>query len=283
MASTVRGRWQRAALGPRTLTAVVGIPLLVAALWVDGPWWIAVTAVIALLASEELARIHALAPSRQALLVLLTAVVFGAVLTGGRMVVAVIIASWSGLIVSDVVTRLSNPEALGPPPPTARPYQAALVWFVLGPLYLAVPTALLARWRLQLPPESILAFLLIIWANDTAAYFVGIAAGRHKLAPRISPGKSWEGAIAGTAAGAVAAALASSWLGLPVAGAVVLGVLVTIVSQTGALLESAMKRKAGVKDAGTILPGHGGVLDRFDGILLAAPAAYILVRLWGGR
>jgi phosphatidate cytidylyltransferase len=150
----------------------------------------------------------------------------------------------------------------------------------MGPLYLAAPTALLARWRLERTAWSVLAFLLVIWANDTAAYFVGIAAGRHKLAPRISPGKSWEGAAAGAVAGALVGLAVSSWLGMAAGAAAAFGLLTTVASQIGDLLESAMKRKAGVKDAGSILPGHGGILDRFDGILVAAPIAYVLVRLW---
>lgn len=281
MDSTAAGRFQRAALGPRTLTAVVGIPLLLAALWAGGPWWIALMAAITVIGAGEFTQLHGLHPSRAAVMLLLIAGLFAVGAAGGRAMGAALAVIWLFEVTTNAARRLSAPR---PRPWPALPVLPdAPVWLLFGPLYLAVPTALLARWRLQLPPESILAFLLIIWANDTAAYFVGIAAGRHKLAPKISPGKSWEGAIAGTAAGALVAALASSWLGLPVGRAVALGILVTIASQIGDLFESAMKRKAGVKDSGTILPGHGGILDRFDGILLAAPVAYVLVRLWGGR
>ncbi len=124
-----------------------------------------------------------------------------------------------------------------------------------------------------------IGFMLLLWANDTGAYLVGKAMGRNKLMPKVSPGKTWEGLLGG-----VIAALASAWAigthmddelsGLTwLTGAVVVSITGTI----GDLLESALKRAAGVKDSGTIMPGHGGVLDRFDGYLLAAPAMLITI------
>src|SRR3990172_5295910 len=150
---------------------------------------------------------------------------------------------------------------------------------ILGIAYLATPFAVLVRWRLEATPQSVLAFLVVIWANDIAAYFVGLAVGRHKLAPRVSPGKSWEGALGGLAGGLLAGVLLASWLGVGRDDAAAWAVIVTAVSQAGDLLESALKRRAGLKDSGRLLPGHGGVLDRFDGILTAAPVGYILLRL----
>lgn len=282
MDNTLSGRFQRAALGPRAVTAVVGIALLLAALRSGGAWWTALVAIVAMLCAWEFARMQALRPLQAAGFVALIAVLFSAFLIGNGLTLVVIGAIWLGLVAEKVFTRLGWPPPR-PWPAHPQPEVDPPAWLLFGPTYLAVPTGVLARWRLELPAESILAFLLIIWANDTAAYFVGIAAGRHKLAPSISPGKSWEGAAAGTAAGALVAALAASWLGMTPGRAIVFGLLVTIASQIGDLLESAMKRRAGVKDSGTILPGHGGVLDRFDGILLAAPIAYFMVRLWGGR
>jgi phosphatidate cytidylyltransferase len=154
---------------------------------------------------------------------------------------------------------------------------------VLGIAYLATPLAVLVRWRLELTPLSVLSFLIVIWANDIAAYFVGLAVGRHKLAPRVSPGKSWEGAVGGLAGGLAAGVLLAGWLALPRGEAALWAAAVTVVSQAGDLFESALKRRAGIKDSGRLLPGHGGVLDRFDGVLLAAPVAYLLLRAFAGR
>jgi len=152
-----------------------------------------------------------------------------------------------------------------------RGWKAVLV----GAVYLGLPAGLLLRWRLETSFASLGWLFAVIWANDIAAYFVGLAAGRHKIAPPISPGKSWEGATAGLVAGAVAGLLGAPVWGLHASGGAILGAMASVVSQSGDLLESAMKRRAGVKDSGTILPGHGGVLDRFDGVLVAVPFAYL--------
>lgn len=267
-------RFQRASLGPRVLTAVVGIPLLFLALWAGGAWWVGLTAAVAILGKREFVHLHALPRSLNAAVFVL--LVAGLVLFGGAndTLLGAVMLLWGIIIAAAAVWYFS--------PRTADLRSQAVRATLLGPVYLAAPMTLLARWRLEFTPWSVLAFLLVIWANDTAAYFVGIAAGRHKLAPRISPGKSWEGAVAGVVAGGLVGFIAAPLLGMrPVLG-LVFGVLTTIASQIGDLFESAMKRKAGVKDSGGILPGHGGILDRFDGILVAAPIAYVMVRLWVG-
>lgn len=126
---------------------------------------------------------------------------------------------------------------------------------------------------------TVVSVLSIIWICDTAAYHVGMAIGRHKLFPRVSPNKSWEGAVAGFAA-AVLAAVAAKYLVLDYLGAgqaAVLGLIVGTLGQVGDLFESLLKRDAGVKDSSNILPGHGGVLDRFDSLLFVAPAAYVYI------
>lgn len=120
----------------------------------------------------------------------------------------------------------------------------------------------------------------VTWLCDTAAYFAGLKWGRRRLAPALSPKKSVEGALAGLAAGAAAGALLTPWLGwLPLAGALA-GLFIAAVAQAGDLWESALKRAAGVKDSGRLLPGHGGILDRFDALLLALPAAYLAGIVW---
>ncbi len=116
-----------------------------------------------------------------------------------------------------------------------------------------------------------------VWATDSFAFFVGRAIGKHKLAPRLSPAKTVEGAIGGLLAAVVVGAV-FGWLLLGYApGGALAGAVAGTLGQAGDLFESALKRELGIKDFGGILPGHGGVLDRFDGLLLTAPAVYLLL------
>jgi phosphatidate cytidylyltransferase len=136
--------------------------------------------------------------------------------------------------------------------------------------------------------KSLVLFLLcVVWAGDIAAMFVGRTLGRHKLAPKLSPNKTWEGA-AGSVAGSLLVTVGVLALALqlakrdililafpgPVWYWLVLALIVNVAAQVGDLAESALKRSAGVKDSGTLLPGHGGVLDRIDALLVAAPVLW---------
>ena len=157
---------------------------------------------------------------------------------------------------------------------------------LLGVLYVAVPLSLLLYvpvlagdgvWR----PETVLCYIFIIWANDVFAYLVGMTFGRHRLCERLSPKKSWEGFFGGLA-GAVATGLAAAyaldanywvWGGL--------ALVASLSGVAGDLVESMFKREAGVKDSGQVIPGHGGVLDRFDALLLSAPYVFLSLLLVG--
>jgi phosphatidate cytidylyltransferase len=155
---------------------------------------------------------------------------------------------------------------------------AAVGWVVLLPAWLAVA-------RLQIDPVQLLQLLGIVWLADTAAFLVGRSWGKHKLAPRISPGKTWEGVAGAVAAVAVyyvvlsnftsAQAWAIGW------GGVLVFAGVTATSIIGDLFESWMKRQAGVKDSGRLLPGHGGILDRIDGLTASMPLAALVTRYLG--
>jgi len=172
---------------------------------------------------------------------------------------------------------------------------ATIFWMVAVPVWLARGVATRHRVALivagvivlvpagyalaMLQPRQVLAALILVWIADTAAYFVGRKWGRHKLAPSISPGKTWEGAWGGLAAAVAYAIICSTflpgtvgWLALAVAAA-----LLTAISIVGDLFESAAKRQAGVKDSGTLLPGHGGIMDRIDSATAVLPVAALLL------
>ena len=135
-------------------------------------------------------------------------------------------------------------------------------------------------WLGMLPVWLILA-LVPTWAADVAAYVVGARIGRRKIAPRISPGKTWEGTLAGFGAAAVVALLIATSAGIKTGPTLLLALLIGPVGFASDLLESAIKRAAGAKDSGTLLPGHGGVLDRIDSLVLVAPAVAFV--LWLAR
>jgi len=156
---------------------------------------------------------------------------------------------------------------------------------VLGYLYLMVPLACFIYLRI-LGLFFAITLMLSIWGADTAAYLFGSIYGRHKLSPRISPKKSWEGFIAGLIISVLVWVGAYLIVGYPstgtsalgmVSAGVIFGVLAACAGLAGDLLESYLKRRAGVKDSGTILPGHGGILDRFDSLLIAAPVVLMIV------
>ncbi len=123
----------------------------------------------------------------------------------------------------------------------------------------------------------ILYTFLVTWFNDTAAYFTGTVFGKHKLSPRISPKKSIEGAIGGIMGGLIGSLILALIYHKPILLLLILGALVVVAGQIGDLIESIIKRNAGVKDSGFFLPGHGGLLDRFDSLLLSAPVVYFVV------
>jgi phosphatidate cytidylyltransferase len=131
-------------------------------------------------------------------------------------------------------------------------------------------------------PGIIIGFLLLLWANDSAAYLTGVTIGRHRLMERISPKKSWEGFFGGLIITVLAAWLLSGWFGVVnTAGWIIIALIITITGTFGDLVESMFKRSMGVKDSGTVLPGHGGFLDRFDSALVSFPLVYLFITLVG--
>lgn len=129
-------------------------------------------------------------------------------------------------------------------------------------------------------PWLFIGFMVLLWTNDTGAYLVGRAIGRTKLMPFVSPKKTWEGLIGGVLLTVLAAYVLSLYHDeLPLRDWVICGVIVAITATLGDLVESGLKRAKGVKDSGNVIPGHGGILDRFDGFLLAVPAMLLYLQL----
>jgi phosphatidate cytidylyltransferase len=249
----------------RVLVAVIGIPIGLAAVILGGYYLFGLAVVLAVLGLHEYYTI--VRPYRPNLLVGFLAglgVLAGAFFMGlegilaGLAALVILTFFWSlfGELGAHLVGRMAV-TGFG------------ILWVAVGFAYLLLLRAL----------EQGLTLTILVMActmlSDTFAYFVGRAMGRHRMAPRISPNKSVEGAIGGLV-GAVVAALVvkiySPWL--PAMEAVILGLIIGVVGQWGDLFESAFKRDFRVKDSGRILPGHGGILDRFDSILFAGFVAY---------
>jgi phosphatidate cytidylyltransferase len=159
---------------------------------------------------------------------------------------------------------------------------------ILGVLYLAFLGGFLIATRVGFENHAYLSthllgyFFLVLMGSDTGAYFAGRAFGKHKLAPKISPGKTVEGLIGGMIAAGAFAAIATFWFfpELPYQFSIPLAIVMAVVGVLGDLAESAMKRGSNAKDAASILPGHGGLLDRLDSLLLNAPILYYFARIY---
>ncbi len=256
----------------RLATAAVALPLLVLALFFGPPHLM--TAVIGLAVAAGLWEMLALLRARGLRpFGLAGAIVLASTFVGVLFPASSLAAVWPIGLVLLLLAMLARRAEFGETVPSA----AATL---LGASYLGVLGGMLAALR-TLPPVSegpwrlTLLFATMMMA-DTFAYFVGHAIGRHKLAPRISPGKTIEGGL-GALVGGVLTALVVRALGLgslPWMHAVGLGLGITVLGTLGDLIESLLKRWAGIKDSGALFPGHGGMLDRLDSLLFSAPVLY---------
>jgi phosphatidate cytidylyltransferase len=285
--TTSRGR-RDASLHVRVLSVLVLAPAFLGAAYVGGTLFALVVALLAMLGAWE----------------------FGRLTLGSRTAARALVV---GLSLAAVALRFAHPEAtaslealisialvaalltgLIEPDPASGLRTACLT--LLGSLYVGWLFAYLVGLR-ELPREFpalddrngfalLLAPLLWVWATDIGAYAAGRTWGRTKLLPRVSPGKTVAGAIGGIAAGAFVGAALGVWgpaplpdaTGGPATGAL-LGAGASLLAQVGDLSESLLKRACGAKDSSRLIPGHGGVLDRFDSLLFTAPAAYHLFRV----
>jgi phosphatidate cytidylyltransferase len=251
----------------RVLTAAVLIPLVVALLFRAPNRSVRLAlAFVALLCLSEFLK---LAASYQAQPMRLVAYLAGA------WVVAAPEAVGAPFFLGITMLAMTLAMRGGRPLESSLPSVAATV---AGVVYTAVPFRLAADLHARQDGPHWFFYLLVVnWVGDSAAYIAGKAFGRWKMAPTISPNKTWEGAVASLVVGAALGALYLRYfLTAPPVWPVAAGlsVVVSIAAQVGDLAESALKRGAGVKDSGSILPGHGGILDRVDGLLFSVPIVY---------
>ena len=266
----------------RIATAVVGVPLALAAVFrLPGLWFFLVVLVLIEVAVSEFARlVERSAPACPSRL-LLVLVPLGAVILSPGLWTATFGEPGIGMLrlaalalsagIGSLVLLLRVPPEQG---------LISLGALTFGLPYFALPVASLYYLQ-QLDPFLVVLLFAVVWLGDTAAYYCGKRWGRHKMAPRVSPNKTWEGAAAGLAASMLAGAVWCYWRTGELRPAVLLLVAVTAVAaQLGDLVESLIKRGAGVKDSGNLLPGHGGVMDRLDALFFAAPVMMLGVSLW---
>jgi len=255
---------KRRELAVRIAAAAVLIPIVLIVVWLGG-WWFAGLLALAggLMAREWCAIVHRGSPVQLGLhlLAVLAAAVVPA-LYGGVAALMCIAAVWLAAMIHAGAGRYTR-----------------RFWAFAGVPYVALPILALTSLRAD-PAYGLVAvvwLMVVVWSADTAAYAAGRGIGGPKLAPAISPGKTWAG-LAGAAFGAaLAGGLVGWWAGLPwLAPVVVIAALLGVVEQLGDLFESLLKRHHGVKDSGVVIPGHGGMLDRVDGLAAASLAAVVI-------
>jgi phosphatidate cytidylyltransferase len=261
-------------LATRVASAAVFGPLLVAAAFWGGPLLWTVTAVIVVVGLWEIDRLFRATGSRAwpAL-----TVPFGLALV--TLACANRADLFSFVLVTGVLTLVFVPALV---PSHVKASDAVSCVFALVYVPWLASHFILLR---QIPGGVAPFFVGLIgtWVFDAGSYFIGKAWGRHKLAPRVSPGKSVEGLVGGVVCGAaVLVWLGLAWLRLSFLETAVLALAIMSAAQLGDLAESTLKRHSGVKDSGTLIPGHGGVLDRFDSLLAVMPVVYYLWVLWLG-
>jgi len=257
-------------LAARIVTGLIfGTALTAVLLFAPSPVMAAVLALLWLAGVWEWAAFARLPPGGSAAYTLLFAVAMAVVWRLDGQIVAVLVAAavvWWAFALGLV---LRYPRAF------------SSTFVALAGIVVLLPSwALLVRLHREgaLGPELAFTLLVIVWAADVGAYAFGRMLGRTKLAPAVSPGKTWEGVTGGLVTAGVAAALMATWLGLPVSRLVLLGIGTALISVLGDLTQSMFKRNVGLKDSGKLLPGHGGVLDRIDSLTAAVPA--YVVGLW---
>jgi phosphatidate cytidylyltransferase len=270
----------------RVLTAIVALPILLFTVWSRSPYFfVALAGIAVMLALSEFYGLASRAGCKPQS-------VFG---YAGALAVfasfvyeqpALIVAVVAALSILSLASAVSNPNEMDKS-------LVSVSATVFGVIYVAVLAGCLIGVRMtpdaalipHLASKLLTMFFAIVMMTDTGAYYFGRAFGRHKLAPRVSPGKTVEGAIGGLAAAIIIGPVCKLifFPEIPIAHTLVLGAALGTIGQIGDLAESLLKRGAGVKDSGNLLPGHGGMLDRVDSLLFCAPLLFYYSRLLAAR
>jgi phosphatidate cytidylyltransferase len=257
----------------RILTAVVGLPLLIAVIWFGEPWFTILIAVMAALASFEFYR-----------------------MAGGLRVQPITYFGIAWVLLLIVSPHCLYPQTLPILITSAivvsliwllfrRPRDQAFAswaWTMAGILYIGWMLSYWVQLRsLEGGKELVFLAMFTTFASDTSAFFIGRTWGKHALAPAISSGKTWEGAIGGLLSSIVASLIISVIFILPFSywQIALVGLIISVFAQFGDLVESLLKRNTGVKDAGKLMPGHGGILDRVDSLIFTGVIVYYFVEL----
>ncbi|NIA67298.1 phosphatidate cytidylyltransferase [Pelagibius litoralis] len=250
-------------LKTRIISAVVLAPLILAGIYVGGVWLDALMLVAAGLMGWEWARLCSsgrFLPGGILVILTLIGVPFAFALeVSQHAFIELLIGTALVLLVNFFVHR---PQAL---------------WFAGGTLYIGL-AVLSFLWLREIPGQGralVFWVLAVVWAVDIGAYFTGRGIGGPKLAPTISPNKTWAGLIGGAVFAALVSGIAAEWLEKPLFLMICAGAFLAVVAQGGDLLESWCKRRFGVKDSSHLIPGHGGILDRVDGLLAVLPLVFV--------
>jgi phosphatidate cytidylyltransferase len=260
-------------LTQRVATAAVGVPLIIILILVGGAWYVAAAAAFIAMATLEFEHPHFGWLDPLSLL--------AAALSAGLVAAASVADAWLAVAAAPAVVMVLLAYAA-----RERPCDASrAAWAAGGVVYVGLlGSALVLLREVDNGRDWVLLAVLSTFAADTSAYFVGRAFGRHRMAPRISPKKTWEGFFGGWAGGFAAAVALNYALGLRIEPwqIVALAATLPLAAAAGDLVESWMKRRMEIKDASPLLPGHGGVLDRLDSILFTFPLTYLFARLIEG-
>ncbi len=266
--TTVSAR--KSSLWPRIVTSLVLIPSALAAVYAGG-WVLAIWAMAASIAMsrEWIMIVHKERQPGWRLALHAAAIVMSqTLLVAGHANFAMAAVFFMALVGNVYAQRLGERS----------------IWTVMGIVFIALPSLAFSELRMLTPYglETVVWLLCIVWATDSAAYLAGSAFGGPKLAPQISPNKTWAGAVSGLAAGIIAGILLTQLSGFVAREPYVLACAgVSLLTQCGDLAESFLKRTFGVKDASDLIPGHGGALDRLDGMIVATSGVAILAGIIG--
>jgi phosphatidate cytidylyltransferase len=256
----------------RVASAIVFAPLILAGVYLGGSWLFALIALLALIGTYEYWRMTArkgyqptlVGMASLTLLLLVNASYVRSQETGMAIAALGVIATMLWFLFQD------QPQAL---------INWTLTLSGVGYIGLLLSHAILLRNLPDTGFQWTLLAVLAAWACDTAAYFTGRKLGRTPFFPRISPKKTWEGTIGGWAGAVIVIGAVGRWLGLPIGHCLALGAVLAVAATAGDLAESMIKRQLDTKDSGTLIPGHGGILDRVDSLLFVFPVAYYYVSL----